>query len=162
MNDLLLWLQASALGEAIRGAGVWSYGVVNAAHIVGIATTFGSILVLDLRLLGWRRTYGLTDLAAATVPVAAAGLALAVVTGVCLLATNGSEYRGNPFLLIKFAAIGVGLVNLLLLHRLPAWRSLRAGTPPGPAGQRTLRVFGAVSLASWLTAIIAGRMLGYW
>ncbi|MET0291195.1 MAG: DUF2214 domain-containing protein [Steroidobacteraceae bacterium] len=162
MNELLGWLEASALGETIRGAGVWSYGIVNAAHILGIATLFGAILVLDLRLIGWRRAKGTTDLAAATVPVAATGIALALVTGVCLLATNATEYRGNPFLMIKFGAIALGLINLLVLHRLPGWRALRDGKEPDGTQRRTLTVGGAISLASWLVALVSGRMLGYW
>ena len=39
----------------MRDSGVWTYGVVNLAHILGIAMLFGAIVVLDLRLLGvWR------------------------------------------------------------------------------------------------------------
>ena len=51
-----MWLEGSALGQLMRTAGVWSYGVVNLVHILGLSTLFGSVLVLDLRLLGaWRR-----------------------------------------------------------------------------------------------------------
>jgi formate-dependent nitrite reductase membrane component NrfD len=162
LNELLGWLEASALGEAVRGAGVWSYGVINAAHILGVATLFGAILVLDLRLIGFGRHRNVSDIAGATVPVAATGLALAVITGVCLLATNGSEYSGNPFLPIKFAAIGVGALNLAVLHRLRGWRAVRDGQPVDASAAAALRAGGAVSLASWITAVVAGRMLGYW
>ena len=94
-------------------------------------------------------------------PVATAGFIVAATSGLCLITTNGSEYVGNPFLLIKFPAIALGLINVGILSRVPAWkaRDIRALT----AGeQRQLSVFGAVSLLSWLTAIGAGRMIGYW
>ena len=52
MRELLTWLEGSGLGYAMRSAGVWSYGVANLIHILGVATLFGSVLVLDLRLLG--------------------------------------------------------------------------------------------------------------
>ena len=52
MHDLLSWAEASALGHLMRESGAWTYAVVNLAHILGIATLFGSVLVLDLRLLG--------------------------------------------------------------------------------------------------------------
>ena len=52
----MAWLEGSSLGHAMRNAGVWTYGLVNLAHILGISSLFGSVLVLDLRLLGaWRR-----------------------------------------------------------------------------------------------------------
>jgi hypothetical protein len=161
LDRLLAGLEASALGEAIRAAGVWSYGIINAAHILGIATLFGAILVLDLRLILRPRAPALAAIAQASYPVAGVGLALALLTGVCLLATNGSEYQDNPFLLLKFAAILVGVANLAVLHRLPAWRRLQGGGADGvrPA---TLRLCGALSLLSWMTAIVAGRMMGYW
>lgn len=162
MNDALAALQASTLGEAIRGAGVWSYGVVNAVHIIGIATLFGSILVLDLRLLGFRAARPLHDVAAGTVPLAATGLCIALASGLCLLSTNASEYQGNPFLLIKFAAIAFGLVNLVLLHRSAAWRAVRERRAPDGRERRRLAVGGGASLAGWLTTIVAGRMMGYW
>ncbi|MBI4887432.1 MAG: DUF2214 domain-containing protein, partial [Acidobacteria bacterium] len=52
MRDFLAWMQASTLGVSMRESGVWTYAVVNLTHILGVATLFGSILILDLRLLG--------------------------------------------------------------------------------------------------------------
>src|SRR5437867_1825808 len=53
----MAWLQGSFLGHAMRESGVWTYGVVNLVHILGVASLFGSVLVIDLRLLGfWRST----------------------------------------------------------------------------------------------------------
>ena len=56
LPQFLLWLEASGLGQFTRSLGVWSYGVINLFHILGIALLFGSILLLDLRMLGaWRQ-----------------------------------------------------------------------------------------------------------
>jgi hypothetical protein len=159
--DLLVWLEGSALGHAMRNAGVWSYGIVNLTHIVGVASLFGAVLVLDLRLIGFWRSVPLAALARPTVPIATAGFIVAVTSGVCLITTNGSEYVGNPFLLIKFPAIFLGIVNVAVLSRLPAWKARETREMTG-AEQRQLAVFGAISLLSWLTAIGAGRLIGYW
>lgn len=161
MEALLAWIESSALGSAMRASGVWTYGLVNLVHILGISSLFGSVLVLDLRLLGlWRRT-PLESLARPVSRIASLGLGVAVVSGVCLIATNGTEYAGNPFLPIKFAAIGAGIANVVLLGRTRAWRDL--GTrPPTPKEERHLAVSGGVSLVSWVVAVGAGRMIGYW
>ena len=45
------------LGQFTRSLGVWSYGIINLIHILGIVMLFGSILLLDLRLLGAWRVY---------------------------------------------------------------------------------------------------------
>ncbi len=161
MVELLTWLEGSALGHAIRGSGVWTYGLLNLAHILGIATLFGSILVLDLRLLGLWRTVPLAALARPAVPVAAVGFCLAAASGLCMITTNASEYIGNPYLLIKFPAIGLGLLNVFALSRLPAWKE-REVRDASSRERVQVAVLGGISLACWLTAISAGRMIGYW
>jgi hypothetical protein len=158
---LLAWLEASGLGHAMRNSGVWTYGVANLVHILGVATLFGSIFVLDLRLLGLWPRVPLAAIAAPTVPVAAVGFTIAVLSGACLIATNATEYAGNPFLLIKFPAIAVALLNALALSWLTEWRE-RESREPSPKERRRLALLGGVSLASWLTAIGAGRLIGYW
>ena len=161
MADLLVWLEGSALGHAMRNAGVWTYGIVNLTHILGVSSLFGSVLVLDLRLIGLWRRVPLGAIARPTVPIATAGFIVAATSGVCLITTNGSEYVGNPFLLIKFPAIVLGVVNVAVLSRLPAWKA-RETREVTESEQRVLSVFGAISLLSWLTAIGAGRLIGYW
>ena len=149
------------LGELVRGSGVWTYAILNLGHILGISTLFGSIAVLDLRLLQVTRRVSIAALAAITVPLAKIGFAVAVATGVAMICTNATEYIDNPFLLIKFPAILVGLVNVGISSRLPAWRASRERELT-PRENRQLAVMGGLSLTSWLTAVSAGRMIGYW
>ena len=157
----MAWLQGSALGHAMRESGVWAYGVVNLIHILGVASLFGSVLVLDLRLLGAWRNVSIASIAQPTVPIAATGFAIAVTSGLCLLATRATEYAGNPFLYIKFPAIAAGLLNVVVLTCLPGWKARKA-RELSRREQSQLAVAGGVSLVSWLTAITAGRMIGYW
>ncbi|MEQ1947043.1 MAG: DUF6644 family protein [Bryobacteraceae bacterium] len=161
MYAFLAWLQSSFLGHTMRESGVWTYGVVNLFHILSVATLFGSILILDLRLLGvWKKI----DLAALTTPivtVSGAGFLIATLTGIGLLATKATEYDGNPFFYIKFPAIALGLVNVAILSSTEAWKHHRTRELT-LAEQAKLARYGGVSLVCWLTAITAGRMIGYW
>src|SRR5262245_28908885 len=161
MQEFMAWLEASAMGHAMRESGVWTYGIVNLVHILGVASLFGAILVLDLRLLGAWRNIPLQAIAQPIAPVAAAGFFIAATSGVCLLATKATEYVGNPFLYIKFPAILLGLLNVGVLKSLPAWKNQRT-RELSSREQRQLSIAGGVSLACWLTAVTAGRMTGYW
>ena len=161
LPEALAWIQASTLGVFMRQSGPWTYALVNLAHILGVSTLFGSILVLDLRLLGFWRHVPLDLLSRATLPVSKVGFAAAIVTGVALLSSNATEYLGNPFFLIKFPAIALGLVNVAILSRTAAWRA-RGQRELSRPEQRQLAWMGGVSLTCWLTAISAGRMIGYW
>lgn len=154
-------MEASALGHYMRESGPWTYAVVNLSHILGVATLFGSVLVLDLRLLGCWRRIPIATLASATIPVATVGFGIAALTGTALLATKATDYLNNPFFDIKFPAIALGLINVLILNLLPAWRA-RGKRELSRAEHRQLSVMGGISIACWLTAVSAGRMIGYW
>lgn len=161
MHGFLTWMYASALGHFMRESGPWTYAIVNLGHILGIAALFGAVLIIDLRLLGcWRRT-PLAVLTHVAVPVAAGGFALATLSGIGLLASNATEYVGNPFFYVKFPAIAIGVVNAFVVSVSPAWEASRTRELTS-LENRQLALMGATSLACWLTAIAAGRMIGYW
>jgi hypothetical protein len=157
----MAWLQGSALGHAMRESGVWTYGVVNLIHILGVASLFGAVLVLDLRLVGCWRNIALAAISRPTVPIATIGFIVAALSGVCLLATKATEYVGNPFVYIKFPAIALGLLNVAALNSFSAWKQHRIRDLSAQEQSR-LAMFGGISLACWLTAVTAGRMIGYW
>ena len=154
-------MELSALGSFVRDSGPWTYPIVNLFHILGVASLFGSVLIMDLRLLGLWKGIPLEAVTRATVPTAASGFVVAATTGAGLLSANATEYVGNPFLLVKFTAIPLALLNAMLTRRLPAWRA-RGLRELSASEQRRLAVVGGISLTCWLTAVVAGRMIAYW
>jgi hypothetical protein len=81
--------------------------------------------------------------------------------GAAMLATKATAYLDNPFLLIKFPAIAMGLINVGALNRTRAWKEM-GSRDLSPREGRQLAVFGGMSLACWLTAITCGRMIAFW
>lgn len=162
MYELMAWLEGSALAQMLRGLGVWTYGVLNLVHIIGISTLFGAVLLLDLRLMGLWRSVPAATLIRPTVPLAAAGFVVAAASGIMLILFNTTEYHGNPFLYVKLPVIVIGLVNVAIVQRLAAWRRAVAGEETAPGDAVVLRIAGAVSLLIWLTVVTCGRMIGYW
>jgi hypothetical protein len=161
MPEFLAWLESSAFGLFVRGLGVYAYGFINLAHILGLSTLFGSVLVLDLRLLGVWKSISIATISRPTVPLATSGFILAAVSGFSMLAVNGTEYSGNPFLYVKFPAIAFGAVNVAVLQFLPAWKA-RTTRELSTRERGQLAIAGGISLVCWLTAITAGRMIAYW
>jgi len=162
MYELLAWVEHGALGEALRGSGVWTYGLLNLAHILGIGSLFGAVLILDLRLLGAWRSIPIAIIARPTVPLAAAGFMVAISSGILMISFNATEYLGNPFLYVKLPAIVFGIANVAVVQRLPAWRHALVGMELEPGERRMLALAGGISLLTWLTVITCGRMIGYW
>ena len=162
MLELMAWLEASALSEFLRGLDIWTYGLINLVHILGISTLFGAVLLLDLKLLGLWRSIPVLSLIRPTVPLAAIGFILAVVSGTLMFSFNTTNYHGNPFLSVKLPVIVVALVNVAIVQRLAAWRRAAAGAQAESGDQRVLAICGALSLLTWTTVISCGRMIGYW
>jgi hypothetical protein len=156
--DWLTALQELAPVAALRSSR-WTYAVVNASHITGIALLFGAIVPLDLRLLGFFRQISIRALARVLVPVAATGLGLAIVAGSLLFSIRAVQYAGTPLFQVKLALIACGIANALLLRRAAAWEAARkdiTGIPP-----LRIRAAGALSIGLWLAVIVCGRMLAF-
>lgn len=133
------------------------YAAVNAAHLLGIALLLGAILPLDLRLAGVLRGPPLPVMGRFLSRSAAVGVALAVATGLLLFAVQPRDYLANPAFRIKLPLLLLALVNVALIHRASAWRAALRGEAVAPG----LRAAAAVSAASWLAVLAAGRLIGF-
>lgn len=148
--EILAGLEALCPVAALR-AGRWSYAAVSGLHVLGVALLVGAVAALDLRLLGAWRSVPLAGLARVLRPVAAAGLALAALTGLLLFAVAARDYAGTRLFLVKMALVLAGTAHALA----------RAGRPLADLAPGAARRAGAVSLALWLGALAAGRALGF-
>ena len=157
IDGWLLALEESALGEGLR-ASQYAYPLVNAAHIMALAAVFGSILALDLRLIGLWRAVPIAPLARVLPRVSAIGLAVAIVTGFALFSVQPFDYLTHPVFPIKLTLIAFAAANALLLHRTAGWRQVLEGARIAPA---RVRIAAMLSLLGWTGAILAGRLLAF-
>ena len=154
--DLLQALEAWPVAAALRRSAVL-YPLVNAAHILGIGLLVGPIVTLDLRLLGLFQRSPLAVLGPPLVRMAAAGLGLALVTGVLLFSVRPSAYAANPAFLAKLGLVLGGLLNVLALRLGRGWKRAMAGEGIGAP----LRLAAVLSLLAWLGAVLAGRWIAF-
>jgi hypothetical protein len=152
-------LEATALARALRDS-VWTYPLVNAGHILGVALLVGSIVPLDLRLLGVWRSVPLAPLWRVLTRTAAAGLVLAIGCGALLFVTRATEYAASGLFVCKMAIVAAGTANALVL-RMAAPDELLRAWPALEMAPRRVQLAGGVSLAAWLTALTLGRLVGY-
>jgi hypothetical protein len=145
-------LEQSSLGAAARGSG-WLYPLANMSHVLGAALLVGAIVTLDVQVL--RRASNAGIIARAVTPVAACGLALQVASGTVLLAADAMPVVVNPVFQFKMAMFALGLINVAAFR----WRfggGRKAEIPLDGA-----RWPAALSLASWLLVLLAGRFIAY-
>jgi|SRR5687768_8659704 hypothetical protein len=152
-------LEATQIATALRNS-IWSYPVVNTAHIFGVALLIGSVVPLDLRLLGLWGSVPLAPLWAVLTRTAGIGLVVAIIFGALLFITRATEYGASNLFIAKMFLVLVGTANTLVL-RMPAQAQEAdiGSTRVKPPAR--LRVAAGISLAAWLSALTLGRLVGY-
>jgi hypothetical protein len=147
-------LQASALGAWARGP---AYAWLNVLHLLGLVLLVGGIGILDLRLCGFARALPAAALARFLTPLAVAGLAVAVPTGVAMFAADAVSLAASNTFRWKLALIALGLANAVAFRL--AWHKQLEGwdDSPNTAG----RAIAAGSLLIWLAVATLGRMIAY-
>lgn len=149
-------LEASGLGVLMRESAVL-YPLANIAHILGLVLFAGSILLLDLRLLGFARSLPALAVSRALTPLMLFGLAVQIASGVLLFSADARPLWNNPVMQVKAALIVLGLANALVFRAL--WnRRLADWDAAAPAIARTQA---GLSLLVWLGVAICGRFAGY-
>lgn len=132
-------LEASALGQAIRE---W-FPVVKIVHLAGVALLLGSILVVDLRLLGLWREKSVKQLTGKLLPWTAASFLVIVPSGLAMFVGYAGDLVASSIFALKMSLILCAGVNAALFH---------TGVMPG-------RAAGAVSLALWASVVTCGLLL---
>lgn len=146
------------LGAPIRQS-LWLFPALETLHILGFALLYGSVVIVDLRLLGLNRALPVSRLAAHALPWTKGALLLIVPTGLTMFLGHVDDYLTSPVFGVKMALLAAGVANAVALHRGPlrgvaAWDA--DVMPP-----RRVRVAAALSLLTWTGAIVCGRLIAY-
>jgi hypothetical protein len=147
MDWLFLALQESAFAHFVRNS-VWLYPAANILHVLGVMGFFALVAAMDLSILRLLGPTPAKDIIARLRPFAIAGLILLAATGIVLLAPEAAPIAGNPAFQLKFAAIALALLNVILNTR-------------AQANGRNGRMTAAASLALWLFVAAMGRSIAY-
>jgi uncharacterized protein DUF6644 len=154
---IFLALQESALGHVMRSSPVL-YPAAEILHIIGFVLLVGSIIALDLRLLGIGRAIAIQPLARLLLPLSRIGFVVAIGMGFLLFSADAAHVVRNPAFQAKLLLIAAALLNILIAHAGP-WRRLAAGWDgETPAGAKATA---CASLLLWLSTLTAGRLIAY-
>ncbi|MCL7943694.1 hypothetical protein [Marinobacter sp. ATCH36] len=159
IEQALVFVENLAFVSALRNS-TFMYPLVNAGHIFGVALLVGGIVPVDLRLLGFWRNYPVMMFVDVLRITSAIGLGLAVVCGALLFATAAVDYAGSTLFQAKIVLVLLGVSNALILGRVLVRQDIR-GLPMKARMPLSLRVGAMLSLVVWISALILGRLLGY-
>ncbi|MEO8507076.1 MAG: DUF6644 family protein [Betaproteobacteria bacterium] len=150
-------LESSGLGRTLRES-LWAYPAVETLHIIGLALVYGSIVIVDLRLLGLSRGVSVVRLARHALPWTVGAFLCVAATGLLMFTAHAEDFLSNRVFLLKMGLILTAGLNAGLLHA-GAMRTAAqwdAGLPPP-----RVRLAAALSIVLWTCVIACGRLLAY-
>jgi hypothetical protein len=162
IDSLVTAIHDTTLSGAIRGdipGTEWLFPIIETIHVLCITVLFGSISMVDLRLLGLTEgRLPFTKLYRELIPWTWGAFAGAVVFGTILATGKIEDYAHSPVFLAKFALMALAGLNMLVFQgvfrRVDNWDKIM----PAPAGARAA---GAISLVLWIAVIVCGRWVGF-
>jgi hypothetical protein len=155
---VIAWLEASRLATSIRNS-LYLFPLIESVHVIGLTMVFGTILVIDLRLLGLASTQrSFAAIASDVFRWTWLAFVVTVTTGGLMFITNASTYYNSGYFRAKMALLALSGLNVLVFERT-ARRSVRLWdrTAAPPSG----KAVAALSLVIWIGVIVLGRWVGF-
>ena len=157
--SLFQWLNDSAFSVWLRESDI-PFPIIETVHILALGLSVGTIMWVDLRLLGRVTTrYRVSDVVSRLEPWAIAGFAVMFSSGLLLFISE--PIKCYTTLSFQLKAV------MLLLTGLNVWY-FHAKVYPGVAEwdesavmPRRAKMVGLVSMLLWFGIIIAGRWTAY-
>ena len=147
MTTPLVALEGFWLAQAMKYS-TWLYPTVETVHIWGVGMLFGSVVLMDLRVLGLGKAVDYSALSRLGIAVSLLGFSLAVLTGSMLFITHAADLIASRLFILKMCLIFLLITNAALLRMRVV---INAAT----------KAQAVISLVGWASVIGLGRWLAY-
>ena len=125
-------------------------------HLVGLTLLVGTIMMVDLTLIGVGiKRHPASEVAAELAPWTLAGLAIMLLTGPLNLASEAMRCYDSSFFWIKMGLFATALTFHFTVHR-------RVASAVPPVSRFQASVVGSVSLALWFGIALAAKFIGFY
>jgi hypothetical protein len=153
------WVDSTRWSALVRQSN-WFFSTLDTVHTLGIILVAGTIMLLDLRLLGLAlRSVPVAQVVARIVPSTLGGFGLMVVSGGLLFSSEAVKMYHSPAFRIKMLLLALAGLNALIFHRT-IYRDVAQWDPACVVPARA-RLAGLLSLVFWIAIIAAGRAIAY-
>ena len=148
------WLDTLRVGDWISTSS-YAAPLINVAHILALVMVFGSLFIVDVRLLGHGMTQQpVAEVARAARPWLIGALICMLLTGVPQLLSLPIRQYYSPFFWFKMRLLLFTLIfTFTLRHKVTMADEARVGPVWG-------KVVGLVSIALWTWIAVEGRLIG--
>ena len=149
------WFDDSWVATGIRG-NTYTFPLIEVIHLLGLTLLLGSVILVDLRLLGFgMKRQSVSQVAQWANPGVKIGFVVAVTTGFFLFVSEALKcYASVPFFW-KMGFLLLAFLFYVTVHK----KVTLAEVPPGAAVQK---LTGILSLFFWFGIGLAGRAIAFY
>ena len=155
---MINWIEGTWLSYVMTN-NAWAFPLAEAAHFFGLCLLMGSIGIIDLRLLGFARSFSVRAIHQ-LLRLVWIGFAINLVTGVLFIFASASFYYPNPAFWVKMVLILLAGANALW-YQLTVHKEIDQWPETGAASGQAKFIAGT-SLTLWIAIIFFGRFIMYW
>ncbi len=158
LQQALTKLQNLSFPTQIRESD-WLFPTIETVHVFALVLVVGSIMTVDLRLLGLtNKDRPFSQVASEMLPWTWVAFVVAAFAGMMMFSSKALTYYVNIPFRLKMICLLLAGINMVMFHwlgtrRLEAWDR---GAPP-----RAARFAGGASLLLWTMIVAAGRWIGF-
>jgi hypothetical protein len=159
VTTLLTWLETSRLSVFIQESD-FGFPAVETIHVIAITLVFGTIAIVDFRLLGLgSKNRPVTELCRDVLPWTWIAFVVAAISGSLLFISHAMQYFENTafrtkMLLMLLAGINMVVFEFITFRGVASWDRDAAVVLPG-------KLAGAISLVCWLGVVSFARWVGF-
>jgi hypothetical protein len=160
VKDFALWLAGTPPSLFIQEHNTWAIPAIQSIHIVGIALVMGSVLMIDLRILGW--TWADQTLSQTTRrfgPWLTGSLWLLLATGVLMVIGEPVRELVTFSFWLKMTLVAIGAAVALLFQR--ALRRHERQWEDTLVHRASIKGLAVGTFLIWLAIIVLGRLIAY-
>lgn len=159
LADLVHWINDTNFSQYLRESEL-AFPLAEAIHLIGLGISVGTIVWVDLRLMGKvMRDVRTSEVVSRLEPWAIGGFSVMFVSGMFLFLGKPDNYYSTTAFKLKMLLLPLAALNVLFFHRsvfphVAAWDE--RAIPPWQG-----RMVGAVSMSLWVVIIVLGRWTAY-
>jgi hypothetical protein len=143
-------MQANPIGDVLNNT-EWAFPLAECFHILFFAVAIGSIVMVDLRLLGLAfQRHTPAEMLRDTWAYTLAGLAVTILAGMALFLSDPRMYSLDKWFRIKAGMLLVAIIYNYTVHS----RVARTGSSKAVGA-----VVGAVSVLLWISVVASGAFV---
>jgi hypothetical protein len=158
-QQLIAFFEDSGVADSIRENDNL-FPLIESIHVLAFSLVVGSILAVDLRLLGlaWM-TRSASRVMNGILPLTWGAFVVAAIAGGLLFISNATKYLANGYFDTKMILIALAGANMVAFHCIGTRDQTRWDKDIRPPIKA--RLAGGLSILLWVAVVIWGRWIGF-